>query len=450
MTEQGFVHGEDDLRQLAADALAEAKRQGADGVEVEFGESFGLDVGVRDGRPESIESSQQLSAGVEVHLGQKVGSASCNSFAPADIATTIERSLVIARQMNEDDCNGLPDPALLATEPAPDLDQYHPWRPAVGEALRLAGEMAEASWAVDGRISRDKSEGASVSAHEARSVLANSLGFMASSTRSLVSMSCAVLAELEEGMESEGWHDSKRAVGDLEDHHAIARRAAKRAVARAGVRPIKSARLPVLFETGVAHRFMGALMGGIGGNAVYRKLTYLGDLLGKQVCADHVTISEDPFVPRGERSTHHDAEGVRTAAKDLVRAGVLQSFLLGSYSARKLKAASTGNSGGTHNLNIEYRAMEFAALLQEMGRGLLVTATMGGGANFVTGDYSAGASGFWVEDGAIAHPVKDATIAGDLREIYAGIVAGGTDRHTFGGTNCGSVLVAEMAVGGNN
>lgn len=443
-------YSEAQLTELARDTLAQVKRQGASAAEVVLGESFGTDIGVRAGACENITVGQQLTASLTVYAGTKMGGASSNSFAAADLSMMTARAIAIAKQMNDDECNGLPDAAWLTTAAAPNLDLYHPWQPQIADAVKLANEMSEASWAVDKRVSRSKSEGAQVSFSESRAVLANTLDFSSCRTRSRADLSCVALAELDEGMETDAWYDSKVARADLEDHLVIGRKAGERAVARAGARSISSAKVPVLFEAGSAHGLMGALMGGIGGNAVYRKLTYLADALGKPVCAAHLTLREDPYIVRGARSAHHDSEGVRTVAKDIIKDGELQTFLLSSYSARKLDQASTGNAGGTRNLHVGYRELEFDALVREMGRGLLVTSTMGRGSNFVTGDYSAGASGFWVENGAIAYPVKDATIAGDLRAIYAGIVAGGSDRRVLGGTDCGSLLVDELTVGGNS
>ena len=446
---KNLIHTEAQLAQLAQSTLEKATKLGATSVEIGLGESWDFEVGVRDGKPENINSSQHLSVAITVYIDQKQGEASSNSFAPEELERTCERAIAIAKQMNDDDCNGLPDTDRLATDIADDLDQYHPWEPSVDEALQIANEMAQASWEVSNQISKDKSEGAGVSVGQSRSVLANTSGFCASKTKSSSSLVCIALAEFPEGMETASWHDDKIARKDLEDHISIGTKAGKRAAARGGAKPIKSQNIPVLFETGAAHSLMGALCSGIAGGPVYRKLTYLANELEKQICASHINLSEQPHLKRRGRSSYYDSEGVATTQKKIVSDGVLNTFLLGSYSARKLKSESTGNSGGVRNLLVEYEEKKLSELMQEMKTGLFVTSTMGKGANFVTGDYSIGASGFWIENGEIAFPVKDATVAGQLPQLYKGIVAGGSDRRILGGIDCGSLLVEQLAVGGS-
>ena len=445
-----FANSEDDLQQIAADTLKYAKTMGADEVALSCKEGFALDVNVRAGKTEAINFTQTIACDIEVYCGQRKSMASCNSFRKDDLTLALERSIAIARQMNEDDCEGLPDANELATSAdlAVDLDSYHPWRPSVEAMVKQAIEMEEASWVVDPRISRTKSEGGSVTTVEGRSVLANSSGFMAATTQSRHSLGCGVIADLDGSMESAGWMDAKVAAADLEGHLDIARKAAERAIARAGIRPITNTKVPVLFEAGVAKSLLGSFLQTLAGSRVYRKLTCFGDHLGQELWAQHVNLYERPFLPRGMNSDHYDGEGVRTSAKNIVTDGVLQTYLLDSYSARKINSRTTGNCGGVHNLRVDYRTLSLEDLLQEMGTGLFVTGIMGGGANTVTGDYSAGAYGFWVVDGTIVHPVKDATIAGSLPAMMRGLVAGGDDWLERGNYKCGSLLVDSMTVAG--
>lgn len=448
-SENRLSYSEEQLCDIARDTLAKVTELGASAAAVSFSEAANHSVGVRDAAVENITNTQTQSAAITVFVGSKMGGASSNSFAPADLAIMAERALAIAKQMHADECNGLPEPAWLATTTAPSLEQYHPWQPSTAEVIQLAKEMSEACLAVDQRISSSKSDGAGISITEGRSVLANTLDFCHSTSKTSYGYSCSALAELDEGMETEGWYDSKRCVTDIQDHREIGKLAGERAIARAGTRSLTSAKVPVLFETEQAHRLVNALCGGVSGKPVYRKLTYLADRLGKQVCAAQFSLREDPFIPRGLRSGYHDGEGVATSKKEIITDGVLQTFLLDCYSARKLQQQSTGNAG-RGNLIASYPETSFAELLQQMGTGLFVTSTMGAGPNFVTGDYSTGASGFWVEGGAIAYPVKDATLAGELNQLYTGIVAGGDDRRTLSGVDCGSLLVAELTVSGND
>lgn len=444
-----FAHSEDELKQVAESVVKAARDKGADGSCVALGEDFGLSASVRAGRPESVNFSHGIGVAVTAYVGQKVGSASCNSLARTDIETTVERAVAIARQMQDDDCEGLPDADELATATDLDLDLHDPWRPSVARMVELSEQMAEASWGHDPRISKEKSEGAEVATSESRDVFANSLGFVHATTSSLHSFACSVVADIDGAMESSAWSVSRTHAKNLGDHMDVAQRAAKRAVDRAGLRPLKTASMPVLYEAGVSHSLVRSLLSGLNGNSVYRGLTCFADKVGEAVCAGHFQVREMPFVRQGERSGIHDGEGVATSEKKIVEDGVLRTHLLDCYSARKLGKKSTGNKGGTGNIDVSYRSMSLEELLKEMGDGLLVTGLMGGGANLVTGDYSAGAYGFRVENGELAYPVKDATIAGKLQDMLSGIVAGGDDRLLRGGMDCGSILVDSMSVAGS-
>ena len=444
----GFIYKQEQLQQIAQDALRLAAAKGADAAQVMMGESFDLNVDVRNAQPEQIDFSQQISLSITVFVGKRTGAASCNSLASKDIERCVERSIVIARQMYDDDCNGLPEEEWLSSGAGSDLDVYHPWRLPIDEAVRIATETAQASWEVDGRVNRAKSDGAGVNTGESCTVLANSLGFAAVRNFSSHTIGCGVIAELEHGMETAGWHDSKISAKDLQSHVEIGRIAAQRAIARAGRRSVATCQVPVLYETGASHSLIRTLCSAASGNSVYRKLSYLAGQVEKQVAADQLTVHENPQALRGFGSSHYDAEGVVTVARDLIKDGVLTTYLMDSYAARKLKLRSTGHAGGTHNLEVRCREAQLDELLGQMERGLFVTDLVGRGGNIVTGDYSAGASGFWIEQGKIAYPVADATIAGTLPQIYAGIVAVANDQLTLGGLRCGSLLVEQLSVSG--
>lgn len=445
-----FASSEQQLLDVAARAVAAAQGRGAQEAAASVTEKIGLGVDVRRARPEAIHFNQQIEFSIQVLLDNQLGSASCNSLAADDIELATARSIAIARQMQPDEFEGLPEARQICTEADWEaLELYHPWRPEIGELVRLSTEMNEASWEVDARVSREKSEGAGVSTVETRLAKAASNGFAQTATGSKHTYACGVIAELADGMETAFWSDTKRAAGDLDDHLEIATKAASRAVARDGARPLAGGSFPVILESGVSHSLVRTFLQGISGEKVWRRLTCFKDQLDKQIWSEHVFLRELPLQPRGLASSPFDAEGVRTAAKDIVANGVLATYLLDCYSARRLKLASTGNAGGVTNLAVEYRTLGLDELLAEMGTGLLVTGLMGGGGNLVTGDYSAGASGFWVEGGKIAHPVRDATIAGTIQEVLANVVAGGDDYRDLGGKRCGSLLIANMAVAGN-
>ena len=444
-----FSNSEEKLKEIAEDALRHAKAKGASGASLSISEGFSMSASVRAGRPEQISFNQGIGFGITVYLGKKAGDSSGNSLSKKDIETTVEKAIALGASMQEDECEGLPARDELARPPGPDLDTYDPWRPTVDEMVKLASEMAETSYSHDKRISREKSEGAGVSATESRGVFANSLGFIHADTSSKHSYACHVVADIDESMESSAWGIARKHKNDMGDHNDVANIAAKRAVDRAGILPMKSGTMPVLYEAGVSHALVKNLLGTLYGSRIYRKLSCHVDDIGKQVAAAHMQIRELPFKKRGMLSDIHDNEGVATQEKDIVKDGILQTHLLDCYSACKLNKKTTGNKGGVGNIDVGYKAMALADLLTEMGDGFFVTGLMGGGANPVTGDYSAGAYGFRIEKGAIAHPVKDATIAGNLKDMLKGVVAGGNDVLLRGGMECGSILVDSMTVGGS-
>ncbi len=441
-----FTYSIDALKQLTQDLLTQARKAGATACEAEVSQGFGQDVSVRRNEVETIEYNRDKGLGVTVYFGQQRGHASTSDLSPKAIRDTVEAALSIARHTAKDEFAGLPDEALLARE-IPDLSLYHPWDLSVEQAIELARNCEEAAMLVDERI--DNSEGASVSTQEALFMYGNSQGFLAGYPSSRHSVSCAVIAGDDEGMQRDYWYESKRDAADLGDVAAVGRRAGERTVRRLNARKIDTTECPVLFEAPVASGLLGHFVNAISGGSLYRKSSFLLDSLGKQVFAPLVQIRELPHIEKGLASSPFDNEGVATHARDLVKDGILQGYMLGSYSARKLGMTSTGNAGGNHNLILESTGQDFAQLLKQMGTGLVVTELLGHGINPVTGDYSRGAAGYWVENGEILYPVEEVTVAGNLAQIYRDITAIGSDVLAQGSKQCGSILIGKMTVAGN-
>ncbi|AXE28610.1 metalloprotease PmbA [Chromobacterium phragmitis] len=445
MADQTFSFSSDILGGIAGRVLELARQQGASAAEVDVSEGVGQTVSVRLSEVETIEYNQDKGVSVTVYLGQKKGHASTSDFSDEALSDTVRAALDIARYTAEDDCAGLADPQLMADE-LPDLDLFHPWRLPVEEAIALARRCEDAARAVDARIRN--SEGASVSAQANQFVYANSNGFHGGFAGSRHSLSAAVVAEEGGVMQRDYWYSAARHQDDLAAVEEIGRIAGERAVRRLGARRVKTGQYPVLFEAPVAMSLLGHLAAAISGGNLYRKSSFLLDALGKPVLSSRVTVDEDPFLLRGLASSAFDNEGVATQARRLVDGGVLQGYFLSSYSARKLGMQTTGNSGGAHNLVVHSTGESQADLLSQMGSGLLVTELLGQGVNTVTGDYSRGAAGFWVENGVIAYPVEEITIAGNLRDMFLNIEAVGSDTLDRGGRRIGSVLVGGMMVAG--
>jgi PmbA protein len=436
----------DQLAQLAADILGRCARHGASQAEVAISSERGLSTTVRMGEVETIERQRDRGVGVTVYFGQRKGSASTADLDPGSIETTIGQACAIARYTEPDPAAGLADPERMATT-FPDLDLWHPWALEPAQAVELARACEAAGLAFDPRLGN--SEGGSVQTGESLGVYANSHGFMGRERSTRHSISCALIAGSDDAMQRDYWYDSVRAPGDLADAESIGRRAAERTLARLGARPLSTRQCPVLFVPELARGLVGHFLGAVSGGAQYRKASFLLDAVGRPVFPDFVDIVERPFLRRGHGSGSFDAEGVATVDSDLVRAGVLSRYVLGSYSARRLGLESTGNAGGIHNLQVTGAGGgDFAALLKAMGTGLVVTELMGQGVNAVTGDYSRGAAGFWVENGQVVHPVEEVTIAGQLLDIYRGIVAIGADVDPRSHILCGSILVERMTLAG--
>jgi PmbA protein len=440
-----FSHSSDQLRQIAADVLAHAKASGATAAETEVSEGFGQGVTVRKGDVENIEYNRDKGVGVTVYIGQKRGHASTSDFSPKAVRETVEAALSIARFTANDDAAGLAEEDLLARDIA-DLDLYHPWDVSVDRAIELARECEAAALAVDPRITN--SEGASVSTQQSHFMYGNTLGFMAGYPSSRHTVMCSVIAGEGDRMQRDDWYATARVAEDLQDVGSVGRLAGERCVRRLGARKIETMQVPVLFEAPIASSLLGHFVGVVSGGSLYRKASFLLDSLGNSVFSPLVRIHDVPDLKRGLASSPFDDEGVATQRRDIVDRGVLQGYFLGSYSARKLGMRSTGNAGGNHNLLLDSTGEDFPALLKKLDRGLLVTELLGMGVNQVTGDYSRGAAGFWVENGELSYPVQEITIASNLKDMFRGIVAVGTDVVRRGSRQCGSILLDHMTVAG--
>ena len=450
MKEFEFEYSQEQLQEIAQSSITKATEQGADQVQVVIGEANSLGVEYSRAKTNNIDFTKSIDFEINVQVGQKTAGATCNSLNTNDLTQVSERAISIAKQMQDDECNGLPEKEELAIDVNQDIDIYHPSDLQIADMVRLAKEMAQTSIAYDQRINEDKSDGTSVTASETNSVIANSFGLNNFRQKSNYSLSTSVLADFDGRMESSGWYDSNVAFNDLDNHLEIAKIAAKKVIDRANTRSIKNAKVPVLFEAGVSHSIIGSFLSAINGSAIYYGTTCFKDCINKKVFSEHFSLMEKPFIKKGKKSALNDAEGVRTREKEIIKDGILTTYLFDSYYARKLKTKTTGNAGGTSNLEVKYQENKLDDIFIQMNTGFFVTGLMGGGANTVTGDYSSGAYGFWIENGEIAYAVRDATIAGNFNEMLSNIVCGGDDYLNRGGMNLGSLLINEMIVAGSN
>ena len=440
-------HTQAQLSDVASLALEEAQRQGASQCEADVSVSQGLSVSVRLREVDTLEYQRDRGLGVTVYFGKRKGAASTADLTPAAVRETVAKACAIARYTAEDPYAGLVDPDALARN-IPDLDLDHPWALSPEAAIELARECEAAGLAVDARITN--SEGASVSSQRHTGVYGNSLGFLAGYSTTNHSVSCTLIAQADEDMQRDYWYTIARDAGELEAAAGIGRTAAARALARLGGRRLATRKAPVAFTPDMARGLFRHFIGAVSGTSQYRKSSFLLDAAGEQVFPEFLSIAERPHIPRGLASSPFDQEGAATHDRELVRSGVLGGYVLGSYSARRLGLKTTGNAGGTHNLLVttSQAALQPAAFLRRLGTGLLVTELMGQGVNGVTGDYSRGASGFWVENGNIAYPVHEITVAGNLKPMYRDIVALGDDVDVRGGIRTPSVLISEMTIAG--
>jgi PmbA protein len=449
-----FTHSHDQLKQIAEDVLRFAREMGASNAAVEISEGSGLSVSVRKGKIETIEQNKDKGMGVTVYMGEerhvRRGNASTSDFSQASLKATVEAAYNIARFTAEDDCAGLPDEDMLEMAPR-DLQLCYPWPITTEEAVALATRCEAAAFAVDKRITN--SEGSSVYAQQSHFVSANTRGFIGGYPYSRHTISVSPIAGKGANMQRDDWYTSGRDPAKLARPEDVGRYAAERALARLNARKLDTRKCPVLFEAPLAAGLVGAFVQAISGGALYRKSTFLLDSLGKPVFASHIQALEDPHIIGGVGSSPFDEEGVKTSRRDVVRDGVVQGYFLSTYSARKLGMKTSGNAGGAHNLTFTSTLTRpednFEAMLRKLGTGLLVTELMGQGVNYVTGDYSRGASGYWVEDGVIQYPVEEITIAGNMKEMFQQIAAVGADTVVRGTKVTGSILIENMTVAGS-
>lgn len=454
----GFQYSRAQFEELVDLALSHAKQLGAADAAAEVSEGAGLSVSVRKGELENVERNRDKSLGVTVYLGQRRGNASTSDFSPAAIRQTVQAAYDIARFTAEDPVAGLPDPEDVA-DTYPELDLFHTWAITSDEAVAIARACEDAAFATSRQITN--SEGAGVSAQQSHFFTAHLRGgergrpgiFSGGYASSRHSLSVAPIAGKGAGMQRDYWYSSQRNPQDLATPEAVGRYAAERTLARLNGRKLATTECPVLFESPLAAGLLGAYVQATSGGALYRKTTFLADSLGKRVMARHLDIVEDPHIIGGKGSAPFDDEGVRTARRQVLSAGRVKGYFLSTYSARKLGLRTTGNAGGSHNLALTSRLTQpgddLDAMLRKLGRGLFVTELMGQGVNYVTGDYSRGASGYWVENGRIAYPVQEITIAGNLRDMFLGIEAVGADAYNYGAKTVGSILVNRMKVAGS-
>jgi PmbA protein len=433
------------LEDMVEDIIARARRLGADGVEAGVSIDAGISVTVRLGETETLEYNHDRALGLTVYFEHRKGSASTADFAPESIAATVQAACDIARYTSEDACAGLADAARMATG-IPDLDLYHPWGLDAGRAIELATECEAAALAVDPRI--ENSEGGTVSSYAGMRVKGNSHGFVGGYRGSHHSFSCSVIGRQGEEMQRDYWSETCRDYRDLPSPALVGRTAGERTLQRLGTQRLSTRETPVVFAAEVARSLFGNLVNAITGSSLYRNASFLLDHLGKPVFPAFMHIHEQPLLKKALGSAPYDAEGVATRARDIVTDGILQGYVLNSYAACKLGMQTTGNAGGVRNLTIDPGKHDLDGLLREMDTGLLVTDLIGFGVNIVTGDYSRGAAGFWVEGGEIQYPVDEITVAGNLKDMFMGIVAVGNDVDMRGNTRTGSVLIDRMMVAG--
>ncbi|MBU6420752.1 MAG: metalloprotease PmbA [Gammaproteobacteria bacterium] len=433
------------LENLVREVLQQARKLGASQAEASVSVESGLTLTVRLGEVETLEYQQDRGLGITVYFGKRKGSASSADLSPAAVSETVRAAVSIARHTAEDECAGLADAELMARD-LPDLDLDYPWELAPDAAIEIARACEDAARAHDKRI--ENSEGATVTTHRGRRVYANSHGFVGGYASTAHSLTCSVIGKLGDSMQRDYWYSTARDAAELESPEAVGRKAAERTVARLGARKLGTRQAPVLFTPEVARGILGHFLGAMRGGAQYRESSFLLHAAGEKIFPDFLQLSERPQLRKAMASAAFDNEGVATCDAEIVDRGVATMYLLDSYAARKLKLKSNGHAGGVRNLIVKPGELDYAGLLKHMGSGLVVTELMGQGVNGVTGDYSRGAAGFWVERGEVAYPVEEITIAGNLRDMYRNVIAIGNDVDLRGSLRTGSILIAEMTVAG--
>ena len=435
-----------ELLALVELALAEARALGASEAEAAISMDVGLSVSARLGEVETVEYQRDRGMGVTVYFGTRKGTASTADLSPGGLRETVGKACSIARFTAQDPCAGLPDPDTLATQ-IPELSLSHPWDLTPEQACEMAIACEAAAMAVDPRITN--SEGAGVSTHRGVRAFGNSHGFLGAFPGTAHSISCSVLGVEGEQMERDYWYSTARDWRELEAAESVGRRSGERAVRRLGARKLATTKVPVRYSPDVARGLIGHFLGAIRGGSQYRRASFLLDAAGTQVFPDWFALSERPHLPKALASAPFDHEGVATSDREIVADGIVLGYVLSTYSARKLGLRTTGNAGGNYNVIVHGRGRDYDGMLKALDRGLLVTELMGQGVNGVTGDYSRGATGFWVENGQIAYPVHEVTVAGNLKDIYRSIVDVGSDMDLRGGIRTGSILLDEMTVAGD-
>ena len=445
-----FTYSDSQLREFAQTVLDHARAMGASGCECDVSEGFGLSVTVRKGSIDTLEHNRDKGIGVSVQFGSaphvKRGHASTSDFSPAALRQTVEAAVAIARHTAADDCAGLPEREQLARD-LPDLDLFHPWHVSPEDAIEVAKRCEAAAFALSPKLRN--TEGTSLSAQHSQFIFANSLGFIGGFPTSRHSLGCSMIAEEKGQMQRDDWYSSTRVPANMADPEALGRYAGERALARLRARKISTCQAPVLFEAPQAGGLIGHFVSAVSGVSLYRKSTFLLDSLGKPVFSKEISIEERPYEKQAMASSPFDEEGVATRERSIVRKGVVEGYFLGTYSGRKLGMPSTGSSGGNHNLVVKPGTLDFRGMLKKLHRGLLVTELLGHGTNLITGDYSRGAAGYWLENGEIQYPVEEITIAGNLGDMFKSIVAVGSDVLVRGSRSCGSILVGNMTIAGN-
>jgi len=436
----------DQLSTLAEQVLKLAKAKGASGAEIAASSGQGFSASIRLGEPETIQHEQDQAVDITVYYGHKKGSATTTDMSLAMVEKVVDAACSMAQYTLEDECAGLPEPETLATE-WPDLDLYHPWDISVEKAIELAIACEKTAMGYDARISN--SEGATVETYQAIHLYANSHGFIGTGTGTRHGLSVSVIAEANGQMQHDYSYTSARDYKDLWSLEKVAAEAAERTLHKLNPRKISTCEVPVIFTADVASSLISSFFSAISGGSLYRRSSFLVDSLGQSIFPEFIRITEDPFIRKGLASCPFDAEGVKVSRRNIIEQGVLQGYILSTYSARKLKMQSTGNAGGIHNVQVSSGDKDLRSLIKTMHKGLVVTDVIGQGVNLVTGDYSRGASGFWVENGEIQFPVEEITIASNLRDMYKGIIEVGSDIEKRGKIHIGSVLINNMTVAGS-
>lgn len=440
-----IIPDQNDYKNLIEELLKEAKSQGASSAEAGLSTGSGLSTTVRLGKVETIEHNQDKGLSITVYFGNKKGSASTTDFTQTAIKDTVTAACRVAKYTAEDDCAGLADKSLLATT-FPDLDLFYDWNISVDQAINLARECEEAALSFDAKIKN--TEGASLSTQQGMRVYGNTNDFIESYSTTRHNLSCSVIAQENKAMQRDYWYSVARDSRDLESGESIGKHAAENALRRLNARKIPTCQSPVIFIADIASGLISSFISAISGGNLYRQTTFLPDSLEQQVFPTNIHIYEQPHLKKSLGSANFDAEGVTTRERDIVVDGIVKSYILGSYSARKLGMQSTGNAGGVHNLTIDTGTLSLDALLKKMDKGLLVTELMGQGVNRVTGHYSRGATGFWIENGEIQFPVEEITIAGNLKDMFKGITDIGKDVDLRRNIRTGSILIDNMTIAG--